>query len=256
MPPGHVRGTLEEAFRYCLRGGLSAGFGAEAFWSHDIGGFCGAMPSPELYIRWMQLGFLSPFTRFHGNGLREPWHYGETATSVAQHYGRLRYRLIPYLLAAAEEVYARGTPLQRHLALEFQGQPGVDGIDDQLMLGPDLLLAPVLVRGGALVPAYRGAQQHRKQPVPETVVLTAWSSDRERLRELTFDDGRGRFIASHVSGAAGGVVRVAASGRRVELRLVDVPAGSVRSSSGEVRAEDGGSVVVIADAAEVVVSYG
>ncbi len=271
--------TTWEAFRCCLRGGLSAGFGAEGLWSHDIGGFCGPMPSPELFIRWMQLGFLSPFTRFHGNGLREPWHYGDTATAVAQHYGQLRYRLIPYLLAAAEEACARGLPLQRALALEFQGQPGVERIDDQLLLGPDLLLnpvqeagartrtawlpealwhpldggaplaggrfavlpaplerMPVLVRGGALIPSYPEAQQHLKQPVPERLQLTAYASDRCRLRTLAFDDGAGRVEAAHASSDAGGTVTVRCA-RAVTVRIIggDADAIDLPPGGGEVR---------------------
>ena len=36
-----------------------------AYWSHDIGGFWGD-PTPELYVRWAQLGFLSALSRYHG----------------------------------------------------------------------------------------------------------------------------------------------------------------------------------------------
>ncbi|MFW5845383.1 MAG: glycoside hydrolase family 31 protein, partial [Planctomycetota bacterium] len=139
--------TTWEAFRCCLRGGLSVGFTGECFWSHDIGGFVGDMPSPELYIRWLQLGMLSPFTRFHGNGVREPWHYGDTAVAVARYYGRLRYRLIPYLLALAEEAVAEGIPLQRHCALACPDEPGMAHLDDQFLLGSDLLVAPVQEAG-------------------------------------------------------------------------------------------------------------
>jgi len=133
--------------RCCLRGGLSAGFNGDAFWSHDIGGFVGPQPSPEMYIRWMQFGMLSPFCRWHGTTPREPWEYGETALEVARHYGELRYRLIPYLRQCAEETCERGTPILRHLKLEFPEDALLEHVDDQYMLGPDLLVAPVLEPG-------------------------------------------------------------------------------------------------------------
>lgn len=139
--------TTWEAMRTCLRGGLSAGLTGEAFWSCDIGGFCGPQPAPELYIRWAQLGMFCGLTRFHGTTPREPWEYGPEAEEIVTRYARLRYRLIPYLLAAAGEAARTGLPLMRHMALEFPDEPNVDTLDDQYMLGPDLLVAPVMLPG-------------------------------------------------------------------------------------------------------------
>lgn len=148
--PGTWAGDTQvswQGMRGALRGGLSAGFNGEAFWAHDIGGFVGAVPWPELYIRWVQFGLLSPFARFHGTSPREPWHFGPTALDVTRHYAALRYSLIPYLLACAEEAVSTGLPLLRHMALEFAGEPGMEGLDDQYMLGPDLLVAPIFNEG-------------------------------------------------------------------------------------------------------------
>jgi alpha-D-xyloside xylohydrolase len=144
---GDTRSTWEEMLG-CLRGGLSAGFHGEAFWSADIGGFTGAAPNPELYIRWAQWGLLSPLSRFHGaNCPREPWHFGETAVEVVRHYARLRYRLLPYLEQCAEAACREGLPILRHLHLEYPAEPGTEHIDDQYLLGPDLLVAPVFAEG-------------------------------------------------------------------------------------------------------------
>jgi alpha-D-xyloside xylohydrolase len=136
-----------EGMKGALRGGLSAAFCGESFWSHDIGGFVGPKPGPELYIRWMQLGMLSPFTRFHGTTPREPWHYPKPATEVARYYANLRYRLIPYLLAFGYESAQTGLPLLRPMVLEFEGEPYIDQVDDQYMLGESLLVAPVWAEG-------------------------------------------------------------------------------------------------------------
>ena len=136
-----------EGMAGALRGGLSAGFTGESFWSHDIGGFVGAEPGEELYIRWAQWGLLSPFARFHGTTPREPWHYGPRAVEVVQNYTRLRYSLLPYLLACARESVDSGLPILRPMVLEFPGEPRIDAIDDQYMLGADLLVAPVMQPG-------------------------------------------------------------------------------------------------------------
>ena len=144
---GDTRSTWEEMLA-CLRGGLSAGFNGDAFWGGDIGGFTGPEPSPELYIRWAQWGLLSPLARFHGaNSPREPWYFGETAVEVVKQYAKLRYRLIPYLKQCAEEAYEKGVPIMRHLHLEYPEDPATLHIDDQFLLGPDLLVAPVFHAG-------------------------------------------------------------------------------------------------------------
>jgi len=136
-----------EGMRGALRGGLSAAFTGEALWGHDIGGFVGPKPSEELYIRWTQFGMLSPLARFHGTTPREPWHYGATALAVTRGYTRLRYTLIPYMLALCQESTQTGMPLLRPMVMEFQNEPLIDQVDDQYLLGGDLLVAPVFKEG-------------------------------------------------------------------------------------------------------------
>ncbi len=148
--PGTWAGDTQvtwEAFRCCLRGGLSAGLTGEAFWGSDIGGFTGEKPSEELYIRWVQLGFLSGLTRFHGTTPREPWHYTDLAVNVVRDYANLRYALMPYILNAAGEAAVSGFPLMRHMVLEFPDEPNIETLDDQYMFGADILAAPVLAEG-------------------------------------------------------------------------------------------------------------
>jgi len=126
-----------------LRGGLSYALSAPGFWSHDIGGFYGQPPSPELYVRWAQFGLLSPLARAHGLSPREPWHFGERALAIFREFTELRYRLLPYLLTVAREAEAAGLPVMRPLVLEFPDDPGSRAIDLQYMLGPDILVCPV-----------------------------------------------------------------------------------------------------------------
>ncbi len=131
------------SMRASLRGGLNVGLSAPGIWAHDIGGFYGPPPSPELYIRWAQFGLLSPFARAHGTTPREPWEFGERALAIFRRYARLRVQLNPYLYNTAWEAHTYGYPMLRPLLLEFPDDPAVATIDDSYMLGHDLLVAPI-----------------------------------------------------------------------------------------------------------------
>jgi alpha-D-xyloside xylohydrolase len=129
-----------------LRSTLSFGLSGFAFYSHDIGGFSG-VPTPELYVRWAQLGLFSSHARAHGTPPREPWAYGEEAEAIVRRYVELRYRLLPYLYTEAVECAARCTPLVRAMVLDFPRDRTARDLDDQYLLGRSLLVAPVLDAG-------------------------------------------------------------------------------------------------------------
>ncbi|XP_023213606.1 uncharacterized protein LOC111616426 [Centruroides sculpturatus] len=52
--------------------GLSGALAGHVIWGTDIGGFAGPQPSEDLYQRWTQFGMLTPLSRYHGIGAREP----------------------------------------------------------------------------------------------------------------------------------------------------------------------------------------
>ncbi len=118
------------------------------YWSHDIGGFMGDKLDPELYVRWCQFGALSPVLRLHSNhGIREPWAYGPDAERIVRDFFRLRYRLFPYLYTASAETHLTGLPLCRPLYLAYPEREQAYGNDQEYLLGPDLLVAPVTSPG-------------------------------------------------------------------------------------------------------------
>ena len=126
--------------------GLSLSMSGVAFWSHDIGGFMGETNS-ELYVRWAQLGLLSSHSRAHGTTSREPWSQGEQALTIFRELDEIRYQLIPYLYSLAHEAHETGMTLLRPMVLEFQDDPSTHTIDSQYLLGPSLLIAPILEEG-------------------------------------------------------------------------------------------------------------
>ena len=123
-----------------LRGALSYAASGGAFMSFDSGGFAGR-PSPELYVRWMQMGMLFSHTRLHGTTPREPWHYGRRALSVFRKFAALRYRLIPYLYSQSVEGIRLGRPLVRPIVVDFPEDPA-SLREDEYLLGEHLLVAP------------------------------------------------------------------------------------------------------------------
>jgi alpha-D-xyloside xylohydrolase len=152
--PGQWGGDAESTvagMQATVRGGLSYAVSAPGFWSHDIGGFFGPELTPGLYVRWTQLGALSPLMRAHGLRPREPWAFGDEALKAARRWIRLRYELLPTLWQVAHESASRGWPVMRPLGLEFPDDRVAQSVDDAFMLGSDLLVVPVFDDGDAPV---------------------------------------------------------------------------------------------------------
>jgi alpha-glucosidase len=115
----------------------------------DIGGFFDSC-SPELLVRWTQLGALYPFARNNsasGTARQEPWAFGEPTTSRCRRAIELRYRLLPYLATVVEEATRTGHPVLRPLWFHHPGDPDAQGIVDEAFVGRDLLIAPVMRPG-------------------------------------------------------------------------------------------------------------
>ncbi len=111
----------------------------------DVGGF-GSDTTPELLIRWCQLGAISPFFRVHyakGTRNQELYAFGQKTMDACRISLDLRYHLLPYLYDLAHE----SLPMLRPLVLEFPEDPMCRSLTDQCMVGPNLLAAPVMTPG-------------------------------------------------------------------------------------------------------------
>ena len=151
--PVHWGGDCHSTFESMaasLRGGLSLGLCGFGYWSHDIGGFEG-LPPPAVYKRWVAFGLLSSHSRLHGSSsYRVPWHYNGEACDVLRLFTKLKCRLMPYLYGAALEAHREGWPMMRAMVLEFPDDPACAPLDAQYLLGPALLVAPVLSEDGVV----------------------------------------------------------------------------------------------------------
>jgi alpha-glucosidase len=132
------------------------GLSGQPFVGADVGGFYGHT-NAELFVRWMQHGALTPFFRNHsmlGNVDQYAWTFGEAVEGLVREAIRLRYRLLPYLYAAFVHASESGEPVQRPLVLDHQHDPVARDVDDQYLLGRDLLVAPVTEPGATARQVY------------------------------------------------------------------------------------------------------
>ena len=128
---------------------MGLGVSGQAFVGADVGGFRGHS-NAELFVRWMQYGALTPFCRNHSeidNVDQYAWAWGDAVLDLARAAIRLRYRLLPYIYAAFVRAAETGAPVQRPLVYDHQYEPVARDLDDQYLLGPDLLVAPVVAAG-------------------------------------------------------------------------------------------------------------
>ncbi|HEX8792168.1 MAG TPA: TIM-barrel domain-containing protein [Polyangiaceae bacterium] len=108
-------------------------------------------PTEESMRRWMEHTALTPVMQVYEDGnSRLPWAISADAGKEYQAMATLHQQLEPYhamLMTAAATV---GTPPVRALPLAFPADTaGAAHADDEYMLGPDLLVAPVVEAGAS-----------------------------------------------------------------------------------------------------------
>ncbi|HUS67360.1 MAG TPA: TIM-barrel domain-containing protein [Kofleriaceae bacterium] len=134
--------------------GIGLGVSGLPYFGSDIAGYYTApehaFVTKELFLRWSALGALTPIMRtHHGVAAGKNWTFESDPETLA-HYKRwaeVHIRLYPYLLAAAREAAITSTPMVRALALGFPGDGKAWPVKDQFLLGPALLVAPVVTEG-------------------------------------------------------------------------------------------------------------
>jgi len=166
---GDISSTFADMARQ-ITAGIHMGVAGIPWFTTDIGGFHrGDVADPqfrELLVRWFQLGTFSPVMRMHGDrlpyeqitaadgtprlrsgGPNEVWSFGEEVQAILVRYLHLREQLRPYLREVMAAAHTDGQPVMRGLFHEFPEDPAVWQVDDQYLLGPDVLVAPVVVAG-------------------------------------------------------------------------------------------------------------
>src|SRR5690606_15500050 len=150
--------------------GIHMGVAGIAWFTTDIGGFHDGDVRDEefreLFVRWFQFGTFCPVMRLHGDrlpyeevtaadgsrrlrsgGPNELWSFGDEVYGVLERYVHLRETLRPYVREVMRAAHLDGQPAMRGLFHEFPDDAAAWDVDDQFLLGPDVLVAPVLEAG-------------------------------------------------------------------------------------------------------------
>lgn len=125
------------------------GMSGYPFAGTDIGGF-GSDTTGELLVRWYQVGCFSTLFRNHsamGTRRQEPWLFGKEKLDIIRKYVELRYELIPYFYDLFHEHLSTGLPVMRPLVLEYEKDINTHNMNDEFMIGSQLLAAPVVEQG-------------------------------------------------------------------------------------------------------------
>jgi alpha 1,3-glucosidase len=128
---------------------LSLNIAALSFVGADVGGFFGN-PDAELMTRWMQAGAYQPFFRghaHHDSKRREPWVFGDEWMHRMRRATMARYALLPYWYTTFYEASVSGMPVMRTMWMEYPENEDLYDVDDQYLIGKDLLVKPVTARG-------------------------------------------------------------------------------------------------------------
>ena len=109
----------------------------------DLCGF-GADTTEDLALRWMQFGVFTPLMRNHAAlGTREQELYQFSNSEACGRMVKIRYNLLPYLYSEYMKAALRDEMMFRPLAFDYPDDPYADQVEDQLMIGDSMMIAPV-----------------------------------------------------------------------------------------------------------------
>ncbi|MGA3029711.1 MAG: glycoside hydrolase family 31 protein [Candidatus Limnocylindrales bacterium] len=177
--------TTFDSLRRQIRAGLNIALSGIPWWTTDIGGFHGGDPtSPEyreLVVRWFEYGVFCPLFRIHGDRVprlpfgpnmtgsaNEVWAFGDEAYEIIRSVLLLRERIRPYLMRQMQKAHEDGLPPMRPLFVDFPTDEKSWLIDDEFLLGPDVLVAPIVEAGARARDVY----------LPPGLWIDAWTGTR------------------------------------------------------------------------------
>lgn len=156
------------------------GLSGMSFVGTDIGGF-GSDTTPELLVRWIQIGCFSPLCRNHsalGTRNQEPWQFGEKVLNIYRKYVKLRYAFIPYYYDLFFEGEQTGLPIMRPLVLEYEKDKNVKNCNDEFLIGENILVSPIIEQGAT----------HKTVYLPEGIWYDFWTKEKiEGKRHFTIE---------------------------------------------------------------------
>lgn len=157
--------STNEELKSTLKAALSSAMSGILFWSFDIGGFAGPLPSIDLYRRSTQMAVFTPVMQWHsepdggqfrdlmpggeGNNERSPWNIAlvnqqPEFIDEMRYWHMLRESLLPYIYESAQIAVQESKPMMRPLIYDFQTDQNVIDLEDEYLFGDQLLIAPFM----------------------------------------------------------------------------------------------------------------
>ncbi len=157
--------STNEELKSTLKAALSSAMSGILFWSFDIGGFAGPLPSIDLYRRSTQMAVFTPMMQWHsepdggqfrdlmpgseGNNERSPWNIAlvnqqPEFIDEMRYWHMLRENLLPYIYESAKTAVQESRPMMRPLIYDFQTDQNVIDLEDEYLFGDELLIAPFI----------------------------------------------------------------------------------------------------------------
>ncbi len=157
--------STNDELKHAYYSAISAAYSGILYWSFDIGGFAGPLPTKDLYLRSTQFACFCPVMQWHsepdggqfrdlmpgaeGNNERSPWniaaiHQDDAYLDEIRYWHKLRMKLLPYIYEQAELAAQTGVPMMRPLLLLDTMNKDLIDWEDEYYFGEDLLVAPLL----------------------------------------------------------------------------------------------------------------
>ena len=153
-----------DGIKSAVTGLLSSGLSGYSLEHSDIGGYT-ALDNPlfryhrskELLLRWIELGAFTTVFRTHEGNIPEVNHQVYSDEKTLEHF--VRFAKIyaawkPYRMALVREASEKGLPVVRHPFVHYPHDLGVLDLNYQFMVGPEIMVAPVLDPGTDTVEVY------------------------------------------------------------------------------------------------------
>ncbi|MCG9789949.1 glycoside hydrolase family 31 protein [Vibrio mediterranei] len=138
------------SLKYNIKMGLGMSLSGLYNLGHDVGGFSGDKPDPELFARWVQNGVMHPRFTIHSwnddGSVNEPWMH-PTVTPIIRDAMKIRYQLLPYIYDSLYQAHTHDEPMLRPTFLDHEHDENTFIENDDYLLGKDLLVASVVEEG-------------------------------------------------------------------------------------------------------------
>lgn len=109
----------------------------------DIGGF-GSNTTRDLLLRWLAFGVFTPLMRNHSAiGTRNQECYSFEHVEDFRHVVGVRYRLLPYIYSEFMKAAISDDMYCKPLAFEYPDDNMCRQVEDQLMIGNEIMITPV-----------------------------------------------------------------------------------------------------------------